>query len=469
LADVPLFPGLQQILIGATDIFGLRTAAAQPVTVVRSAPVDQSFVFAEGATGGFFHTDLLFGNPNAAEVPVTIEFMREDGTVIPYALTLPPNRRVTLDVGSIPGLEATSTAAVVRTSSYPIVVERTMTWDRQGYGASGEKGASALSTTWLFAEGSQGFFKTFLLLVNPQASDNDVSVRFLREGTGPVTKTFHLSPHQRLTIDAGSIPELVNQSFGMEVTFTQPGVAERSMYFGDSPLWTAGHESAGAPAAANVWYLAEGATGQFFTTFLLLANPSNAPVDASLIYLPSSGVPVNRTRTVPANGRLTINIATEDPTLADTAVATELSAPTPIVVERSQYWPYTPDQWYEAHNSFGQTAPGFHWGLAEGRVGGPSGYQTYILLANPALVPVHVMVRFLRDDGGAPVIKRYTIPALTRFNLPVDRTNVPEISDTTFAVDIVSDLAIMVERSMYSNAIGQIWAAGTNATATRLP
>jgi hypothetical protein len=26
-----------------------------------------------------------------------------------------------------------------------------------------------------------------------------------------------------------------------------------------------------------------------------------------------------------------------------------------------------------------------------------------------------------------------------------------------------------VERSMYSNAIGQIWAAGTNATATRLP
>jgi hypothetical protein len=382
--------------------------------------------------------------------------------------------RATLDVGKILGLEATAVAAVVHsTNNYPIVAERTMTWDQQGYGASGEKGASALSTTWLFAEGSQGFFKTFLLLVNPQTTSNDVTVRFLLESGAPLTKTYTMGPHQRLTVDGAAIPELQNQSFGMEVTFAQPGMAERSMYFGDSPLWTGGHESAGAPAAASDWFLTEGATGPFFETFLLLANPGNEPADVQMTYFPSTGVPVTRTRQVPANGRLTVNLEFEHPSLANAAIATHVTSSKPIVVERSQYWPYTPDQWYEAHNSFGQTAPGLHWGLAEGRVGGPREYQTYILLANPGAVPANVTVRFLTDGGRPVVTKTYTVPPTSRFNLPVDITTVPEIADTpfgaTFGVDIYADVPIMVERSMYSNAIGQIWAAGTNATATRLP
>jgi hypothetical protein len=465
--DVPLQRGANNFLIGATDKWGLQ--AFDGVQVWRTDPIDQTFVFAEGATGGFFHTDLLFANPNFAEVPITIDFMREDGVIVPKAMTLPAASRTTLDVGSIPGLEATATAAVVHTNSFPIVVERTMTWDKQGYGASGEKGASALSTTWLFAEGSQGFFKTFLLLVNPQTTSNDVTVRFLLESGAPVTKTYTMSPHQRLTVDGAAIPELANSSFGIEVTFAQPGVAERSMYFGDSPLWTGGHESAGAPAAAFDWFLAEGATGPFFETFLLLANPGNEPADVTMTYLPDSGVPVTRTKQVPANGRLTVNIEFEDPSLENAAIATHVTSSKPIVVERSQYWPYTPDQWYEAHNSFGQTASGLHWGLAEGRVGGPQGYQTYILLANPQAFAAAVTVRFLRDNGGPVVTKTFVVPPTSRFNLSVDSSTVPEITDATFGVDILSSVPIMVERSMYSNAIGQVWAAGTNATATRLP
>jgi hypothetical protein len=466
--DVPLHPGLNTISFLAQDVHGKQGGAY--VQIWREEVADQTFVFAEGSTGSFFHTDLLFANPNYVEIPVTIDFMREDGVVIPHALTLPPARRVTLDVGSIPGLEATAVAASVHTNNYPIVVERTMTWDKDAYGASTEKGASALSTTWLFAEGSQGFFKTFLLLVNPQTTTNDVTVRFLRESTTPVTKTYTMTPHQRLTIDAGAIPELVNQSFGIDVTFAQPGVAERSMYFGDSPLWSGGHESAGVPAAATSWFLAEGATGPFFETFLLLANPSSDPADVTLTYLPNTGVPVTRTKQVPANGRLTVNIEMEDASLSNSAVATQVSSSKPIVVERSQYWPYTPDQWYEAHNSFGQTAPGLHWGLAEGRVGGPQAYQTYILLANPSTSSsAFVTVRFLRDDGGAAVTKYFTVPPTSRFNVSVDASTVPEITNGTFGADITSSLPIMVERSMYSNAIGQVWAAGTNATATHLP
>ncbi len=105
-----------------------------------------------------------------------------------------------------------------------------------------------------------------------------------------------------------------------------------------------------------------------------------------------------------AGRRLTLNIAAEDASLASGAVATQVTSTQPILVERAQYWPFTPDRWYEAHNSFGGTSLGTRWGLAEGRVGGPESYQTYILLANADATQAgagddHVSAHE-RDDGG---------------------------------------------------------------------
>ncbi len=140
------------------------------------------------------------------------------------------------------------------------------------------------------------------------------------------------------------------------------------------------------------------------------------------------------------------------------------------MVERSQYWPATPDRWYEAHNSFGQTAIGMHWGLSEGRVGGPEGYQTYILLANPdPQRSAYVTLSILMEDA-EPVLKTFMVPPSRRFNVDVSTTmQVPEIVEGEFGVEIVSSIPIMVERSMCANANGQLWSVGTNATGTRLP
>ena len=44
-----------------------------------------------------------------------------------------------------------------------------MRWDATGYGAHAEKASPGAATEWYFAEGSQGFFSTFLLLANPHA------------------------------------------------------------------------------------------------------------------------------------------------------------------------------------------------------------------------------------------------------------------------------------------------------------
>jgi hypothetical protein len=139
----------------------------------------------------------------------------------------------------------------------------------------------------------------------------------------------------------------------------------------------------------------------------------------------------------------------------------------PILSERSMYWPGSPATWHEAHNSFGDTATDTAWALAEGRVGGSQSHQTFILLANPGNQAATVTVAYFRESGG-PMQKQYVVPALSRFNIEVG-TMVPELSNQAFGAFIQSTQPIFVERSIYSNAGGIFWSAGTDATATRIP
>jgi hypothetical protein len=175
-----------------------------------------------------------------------------------------------------------------------------------------------------------------------------------------------------------------------------------------------------------------------------------------------------KTHALPAGQRLTINIATEDAALASAAISVQVDATQPVVVERAQYWPH--GAWHEAHASAGETTPALRWGLAEGRVGGADQAQTYILIANPGTQAASVGVTFLRESG-VPLVKSFTVPAQSRFNLAVTGpgSTVPELADETFGAVIASTHPVLVERSLYTNAGGVVWAAGTNATATPMP
>ena len=84
----------------------------------------------------------------------------------------------------------------------------------------------------------------------------------------------------------------------MTVTFDQPGVAERAMYFGGPPAFKGGHESAGVTAPSTTWLLAEGATGDGFDTFILIANPGAEEADVTFTFLPADGAPATLTRKV---------------------------------------------------------------------------------------------------------------------------------------------------------------------------
>ena len=439
--------------------------------VVLTALAGIDYFLTEGGTGTFFTTDLLLVNPGDDPAPLRITFLRSDGTTVMVDETLPATSHKSIRVNDVPGMEATEFSTVVRSiDAVPIAVERTMSWDREAYGAHTERATEATALQWYFAEGSQGFFHTYLLLVNPQATANRATVQYLRELEPPLTRTYDLAPTSRLTVDAGLDTELAGRAFGMTVTFDQPGAAERAMYFGDAPLFDGGHESAGVTAPSATWFLAEGATGLFFETFVLLANPNGTAATATITYLPVSGPPVTAVKTIPAHARVTVNVEEEAPSLADAAVSITVAATQPILVERSQYWPDPAPNWREAHNSFGVEALGTRWALAEGRVGGATHAQTYVLIANPGATVANVTIRFLRDNGAPAVTKTFAVQPASRFNLPVGPgTSVPELMDERFGALITSDQPIAVERALYWDSAGRIWAAGTNAAATRLP
>jgi hypothetical protein len=478
VSDVPLLSGANVLTVTATDNDGQTRSLTLTVTVAA-----YTAFLAEGATGNFFDYDLLLANPSTSSVTADVRFFTASGATVPQTVTLPAQSRRTIRVDAIPGLESATMSTSVRTVGTPIFVERTMRWglapDPQ-YGAHSDKATAGSARTWYFAEGAQGFFFTYLLLANPSEFSNEAVIDWLIEGGQPIQQFIHLPPQSRTTIDAGADVRLVGRSFGIVVRFQDPGVAERAMYFGTPPdvLFKAGHDAAGVNAPSTRWILAEGATGPFFETFILLANPNPAPATATLRFLTQDGVEVVRTVTIPANARRTVDIEALDPIapeLANAAVATDVTATLPIVAERAQYWPGPPSSWNETHDSFGVTAPRLRWGLAEGRVGNPPGlpaanYQTYILLANPGTVDATVTLTFLRESG-APLVRTFAVRGGRRLNVAVGGpgSTVPELSNEMFGTAIASTQPIVVERSLYGDAGSQIFGIGTNATGTPLP
>jgi hypothetical protein len=156
-------------------------------------------------------------------------------------------------------------------------------------------------------------------------------------------------------------------------------------------------------------------------------------------------------------------------TLEHAVFSTVVTSNIPIVSERVMYWPGDGTPLSEGHASSGLTATALDWGLAEGRVGGPNAYMTYIQLANPTVNAAEVRVTYLRESG-EPVVKTYTLPANSRFNIDVGGM-VPELQNESFGarVEVINNVPIAVERSMYWNVEGRFWSGGTNALGSILP
>src|SRR5690606_19339679 len=134
--------------------------------------------------------------------------------------------------------------------------------------------------------------------------------------------------------------------FASRVTATSPVIVERAMYLDTQGMtFGAGSNAMGVTAPATAWSFAEGTTGDYFDTFILVANTSqtDGTVTATYTYEGAGGASEARERTypIPAESRRTIWLDQEDAALANTAVSTSLSADVPVVAERSMWWPGT--------------------------------------------------------------------------------------------------------------------------------
>ena len=326
------------------------------------------------------------------------------------------------------------------------------------------------ATSWYLAEGAtHGKFDLFYLILNPSSTAADIRVRYLKPSGSPIVKTYTVGAGSRFTIWVDQEDQALRATdVSAEITSTNgvPIIVERSMYLNTgSKAFKGGHNSAGVTAPSLNWFLAEGSTGGFFSMYMLLANPNATAATVRATYILASGAPVVKTYSVAANSRRTIDVAGEDPALADTPVSVKVESTNgvPVIVERTMWWMGSRRSWTEGHNAFGTTRTAPRWLLAEGENGGPRAINTFVLVANTSAADANVRVTMLPEEGAEESVT-YTVGANRRFTVPV-ASAFPSSDGKRFSI-LVESLnpstagGLVVERATYWNTDEDVWGAG---------
>ena len=182
-------------------------------------------------------------------------------------------------------------------------------------GGTAGHGTTALNHTWQFAEGVTGFFRTYLLVGNPNATAGRVGIRYqLADGT-IFTKGHNLPGLARLTIDMNSDdPRLASTPFAFVMGSDLPIVAERSIWWG-LPFFE-GSTALGHAVpfdfeiVGTSWAVGEAAEGgpDGDATFVLIDNRSlnRGRVLVTVVY--DDETHEQKEYTLPSDNRMTVRI-----------------------------------------------------------------------------------------------------------------------------------------------------------------
>jgi hypothetical protein len=433
--------------------------------------------FAEGASSDFFRTRIALLNATGRDTTATVRFqLPSPQPEVVTTVDLSGLQRVTINPADL-GLTSAEYSTVIE-STQPLIADRTMTWDATGYGSHAETSIGRPGLQWYLAEGATiSGFDLFYLIQNPTDDTAEVEIRYLLPPpAAPIVKTETVGPRSRFNVWVNlHDPALASTEMSAVISSTNnvPIIVERAMYRSmGGQQFSAGHESAAVEAPSLQWFFAEGATGPYFDLFFLIANPNAQDAIVQARYLKPDGSVVTRSYSVAANSRFNIWVDMEGAELADTALGAvfEVTNAVPVIVERAMWWAGNASQWFEGHNSFGATTAGEKWGLAEGEVGGPSGLETYILIANTSNDDGVVRVTLTFEDGTPQAQLDLPVLANSRENVPV-AVLFPQAAGKRFGAVVESvgtPIQLIVERAMYNDAGAVRWAAGTSALGTRL-
>ena len=318
-------------------------------------------------------------NPNAETANVNVTYMMPGGDQWKEYYAVGPYSRCTVYVNGI--LQNAEVSAEV-ISDIPIVAERAMYFDFMGSGMKGghtSTGATSKRTQWYLAEGfCGGGFNSWILLQNPNATDANVHIQYFG-GQGVIEEQdYAVGAGSRVTINVDSIPALEVAEFSADITSDQPIVAERAMYFDSDGR---GGGSCAPPIAAlnQQWYFAEGYTGGYFDTWVLVMNPDEArTAQVTATFMQPGGATMEYKLQVPPKSRSTIHVDAV-PGLDSSDVSTRIDSDIPVASERAMYFDYY--GWRGGHDSPGATALSDKWYFAEGCTNGS--FDTWVLLQEP--------------------------------------------------------------------------------------
>ena len=438
--------------------------------------------FAEGADGTFFSTSVALFNPSDTPVLANVRFLGPNGARAATPVWMPARSPAYLDADSL-GMPFTEFSIVVE-SPVPLTVERRMTWDRtRVYGSHSSAGVAAPAPTWHFAEGATiGDIQTFFLLQNPGDAPAHVTMRYwLGDGTTEA-RTHVVPPASRLTVWANQEGHPLDAAeFATTIDADVPVVAERAVYRdGPGQPFSAGSVASGVATPETEWTFAEGATGPYFDTFLLLANPGDVPATAEVqfrragIHL-SQDDDLRRSYVIAPRSRRTVWVDHEDARLADASVSAFVTSDMPIVAERSMWWPGpTAGTWHGTHAETG-VRPGTLWAVADVEVGWTPEVDTFVCIGSRSFLGARLRVTLYFDDGTSST---KDIAVDSRFTL-WPRHDFPESVGRRFAMTIESlevllaaspslprgRVPIVVEKVTYRGN----FEAGAASSATRLP
>ncbi|NPV60767.1 MAG: hypothetical protein HPY75_14050 [Actinobacteria bacterium] len=424
---------------------------------VFSLSASTTWYLAEGATAGGFETWVLVQNPNPTPVNVALTFQTETGAVPGPTDTVPANSRRSYLVNNYVSTFNVSTAVQ---ADNDIFCERSMYWTPEGTTVRrvghDSIGVVNPASTWYMAEGATaGGFETWVLVQNPNPTPVNIDMRF-QTGSGEVQGPQETLPGNTrrsypvdLYVDTFDVSTRVDSYMG-------DVVCERAVYFTPDGYATreVGHDSIGVTSPSFAWYMAEGATGGDFETWVLVQNPNPMPVNIDMRFQTGAAEIAGPVDTVPARSRRSYLVNNWTSTYDVSTKVTSTGGA--IICERAMYENSVQPEAAQVeaampagsvhllgHDSIGATAGRLEWYLPEGATAG--GFETYVLVQNPNPMPVNIDMRF--QTGAAEIAGPVdTVPARSRRSYLVN--NWTSTYDVSTKVTSTGG-AIICERAVY--------------------
>ncbi len=264
--------------------------------------------------------------------------------------------------------------------------------------------------------------------------------------------------------DGDGMTDVWELQFGLDALNASDGPTDPD---GDGKTNLQEYQDGSHPRGNFTWFFAEGTTSDFFETSFATVNPANGTAAVLFRFLKADGSTASRFLSLGGRRRATLD-AKAVSGLETAEFSTVVESDVRVVADRTMTW--DSDDRYGSHAETSIAAASDTWYLAEGAT--HSGFSLFYLIQNPNPSAVDVQVTYLLP-AAPPVVKTYTVPASSRFNIWVNQEalSLPQLASTDVSAVLRSNPAqpIIVERAMYLNSGGLTFGSGHESAGVTAP